>query len=82
MEDLKKALQENKVIIGMDRVLKKLRIGKLQRVYLSSNCPENFKEDIKHLGKIHKIEIIEAKKDNEELGIICKKQFSISVLGY
>ena len=82
MEEIKKALQENKVIIGMDRVLKKLRVGKLQKVYLASNCPQIVKEDIKHLGKLHKIEIIEAEKDNEELGIICKKQFSISVLGY
>ena len=82
MEDLKKALQENKVIIGKDRVLKKLRIGKLNKVYLASNCPSIIKDDIKHLAKINKIQVIEAKQDNEQLGIICKKPFSISVLGY
>ena len=82
MEDLKKALQENKVIIGADKVLKKLRNGKLEKVYLSSNCPDNLKDDIKHLAKIHKIEVVESKEDNEQLGTICKKQFSISVLGY
>ena len=82
MEDLKKALQDNKVIIGKDRVLKKLRIGKLEKVYLSSNCPEVLKEDINHLAKIHKIKVIETGKDNEQLGTFCKKTFSISVLGY
>ena len=82
MEDLKKALQTNKVIIGRDKVLKKLSIGKLQKVFLASNCPENTKEDIKHLSKIHKIDVVETKEDNEELGVICKKTFSISVLGY
>ena len=82
MEDLKKALQENKVIIGKDRVLKRLRIGKLEKVYLASNCPKSFKDDIKHLADIHKIKVIESNSDNEQLGIICKKQFSISVLGY
>ena len=82
MEDLKKALQENKVIIGKDRVLKKLRIGKLERVYLASNCPLQMKEDIKHFAKINNIKVVEAKENNEQLGIICKKQFSISVLGY
>ena len=82
MEDLKKALQEKKVIIGADRILKKLRNGKLERVYLSSNCPEILKEDIKHLSKLHKIQVKELKEDNEQLGLVCKKQFSISVLGY
>ena len=82
MEDLKKALQEKKVIIGKDRVMKKLRIGKLQKVFLASNCPKIAKEDIIHLAKLHKIEVVDAKVDNEQLGIICKKQFSISVLGY
>ncbi len=82
MEDLKKALQENKIIIGADRVLKKLRVGKLEKVYLSSNCPMRMKEDIEHLAKLHKISVISMKEDNEQLGTICKKPFSISVLGY
>ena len=82
MEDIKKALQEEKVIIGKDRVLKKLRIRKLEKVYLASNCPLQAREDIKHLAKIYNIKVVEAKEDNEQLGIICKKQFSISVLGY
>ncbi len=82
MEDLKKALQENKVIIGKDRVLEKLRTGKLEKVYLSSNCPKMVKEDIKHLADIHKIKVIETSSDNEQLGTICKKPFSISVACY
>ncbi len=82
MEDLKKALQENKVIIGTDRVLKRLRIGKIKKVFVASNCPQILREDIKHLAKLHKIEVAETKEDNEQLGVICKKQFSISVLGY
>ena len=40
------------------------------------------KEDIKHFAKINNVKVVEAKEDNEQLGIICKKQFSISVLGY
>ncbi len=82
MEDLKKALQENKVIIGKDKVLRKLRIGKLEKVYLASNCPKYLKEDAMHLAKIHQIKLKEMQENNEQLGIICKKQFSISILGY
>lgn len=82
MEDLKKALQEDKVIIGKDRVLKRLRVGKLSKVYLASNCPKLVKEDVNHLAKLYKIQVVQAKENNEQLGTICKKTFSISVLGY
>ena len=34
MEDLKKALQENRVIIGADRVLKKLRNSNIKKVFI------------------------------------------------
>ena len=82
MEDLKKMLQENRVVMGADIVLRKLRIGELKKVYLASNCPKNLREDIKHLSKIHNISVVEAKEDNEALGTICRKPFSISVLAY
>ena len=51
-------------------------------VYLASNCPQVVKEDVKHYANLYNIKVIEAKENNEELGVICKKHFSISVLGY
>jgi len=82
MEELKKFLKENKVIIGTNQVMKNLKLGKLKQVYLASNCPGNTKEDIKHYAKLNNVKVNELKENNEQLGVVCRKPFSISVLGY
>ena len=82
MKELKQALKDNKVIIGTDKVMRMLRNGKLTNIYLASNCPSNTKDDINHYAKLYNIKVNELKENNEVLGIICKKTFSISVLGY
>ncbi|MEK6835266.1 MAG: 50S ribosomal protein L30e [Nanoarchaeota archaeon] len=81
MEELKKLIKENKVIMGTNMVMRNLKLGKLKQVYLASNCPETTREDIKHYAKLNNIKVNELKENNEELGTICKKPFSISVLG-
>ena len=81
MKDLKEALKDKKTIIGTKRTLKFLKLGKLRKVYIASNCPEDIKDDVDHYAKINDIDVINLKEDNEELGILCKKSFFISVLG-
>jgi large subunit ribosomal protein L30e len=80
MEELKEALKDKKAIIGTDRTLKNLKMNKVKKVYISSNCDENVKDDLKHYCKLYSIPLIELKENNEELGIVCKKPFAISVL--
>lgn len=82
MEELKKLLKENTAIIGTNQVMKNLKIGRLKEIYLSSNCPKNTTDDIKHYAKLYDVKVNELKENNEELGTICKKPFSISVLGF
>ncbi len=82
IQDIKKAIKEKKIIIGADITLKKLRIGKLKKIYLASNCRKDTREDIIHYAKLNNVEVINLEKTNEELGILCKKPFSISVLSY
>lgn len=79
MDDLRVALKEKKVIIGKDKTLKLIRRGAIKKVYLANNCPEDLREDVKHYGKLFKVEVKETKKSNEELGVFCKKPFSISI---
>ncbi|HLC63211.1 MAG TPA: ribosomal L7Ae/L30e/S12e/Gadd45 family protein [Candidatus Nanoarchaeia archaeon] len=79
-QTLKEAIAGNKVIIGKERTFKLLRKGLLTHIYLSSNCPKEVKEDVKHYAKLFSIEISELKENNEELGIMCKKPFAISVI--
>jgi len=79
--DLKKGLVEGKVLIGREVVLKSLKNKKLSKIYLASNCPEKVKEDIKYYSDLVKVPVIVLSVDNEEIGVLCKKHFFISVLG-
>ena len=78
--EIKKALEAGKVIIGTDRTLKYLKLGKLKKVFMSTNCPKRVKDDIEHYGKMAKVDVVSLEQPNDELGVICKKQYSISVL--
>jgi large subunit ribosomal protein L30e len=81
MSDIKKDLENEKSVNGTERTLKKLKLGELKKVYVSVNCPEDIREDLEHYTKINKTELIYLKENNEELGVICKKPFPISILG-
>jgi ribosomal protein L30E len=78
MEEIKEALTKKKIIIGTTSTLKKLKMGKVAKVYVSNNCPNNVMADLDRFKKSAEIEVLD--KSNEELGIVCKKPFSISVL--
>mgnify|MGYP001568096991 CR=1 FL=1 len=79
LADLKKGLKEDKLIIGTERTLKLLRTGKINEIFISSNCKQEVKEDIKHYAKLANVKVTDLKETNEELGLLCKKPFSISV---
>lgn len=82
VDDIKKKIKEEKVIIGTERTIKTLKLGKVEKVFLTSNCPSDVKEDIEHYAKLAKIKVIKLKQPNVELGVICKKPFPISVLSF
>ena len=79
--DLKEYLTENKLIFGTEVVLKQLRKGQLNKIYLSRNCPKKVREEIDHYAKMVSIPVIRLDVDNEEISVWCKKSFFISVLG-
>ena len=80
--ELRKALKEKGLVLGSRRVINKLKNGKLKRVFLSSNCRKDLEKDVERYSKLNKTELIKLDKTNEEVGVLCKKPFSISVLGY
>ncbi len=79
--EIRKLLKQKNIIIGTEKTLKNLKLGKISKVYLSSNCQEKTINIIKHYSKLSKASLIRLKYPNDELGILCKKPFSISVLG-
>ncbi|MBI3031941.1 ribosomal L7Ae/L30e/S12e/Gadd45 family protein [Candidatus Woesearchaeota archaeon] len=78
---IQEAIAKKKAIIGTKRALTHLRTGKLVTVFTTSNCPASVKEDVDYYTKLTKCDVHELKYTNEELGVLCKKPFSISVVG-
>ncbi len=79
--DIKKGIKEKKAVVGTKQVLKSLKLGQLQKVFITINCPETVKRDIEHYIKMAKCDVEFLNVPNDELGVICKKQYAISVLG-
>jgi len=78
--EIKKLLKEKSIAIGTERTIKNLKLGKVDKVIVTSNCHEKVQKDIEYYASLGKAEILKIKYPNEELGIICKKPFAISVL--
>ncbi len=79
LNDIKKLVKTGKLIIGTNNTLNKLKNNNLAKIWLSSNVPKDIKADISKYSKINNVEIIGLDMPNDELGILCKKQFSVSV---
>lgn len=79
--DLKKELEEGRAVMGTKVVRKELGKNLLSKIYLSSNCPEKDGGELRAYAEMSKVPIVVLAISNEELGVMCKKYHSISVLG-
>lgn len=80
MEEIKKLLKTDKLILGADRTLKALREGTAKKVFVASNVSEKLLEDLEQYSKLNSTELIKTDKTNEQLGVFCKKSFSVQVI--
>ena len=81
MADFKKLLAANKLILGTEETIKKIRGGKISKVYLVSNCENSVRVDIHHLCSLGNVPCVVLSQTNDEIGVVCKKPFAISVVG-
>ncbi len=79
-EEIRKSITSEKLLIGRDEVLKNIRKGLIAKVYIAANCPKDLLDDLTAYSKISGFEVLATKVPNDELGAVCKKPFSISVL--
>jgi large subunit ribosomal protein L30e len=79
--EIKKLHAANKLVLGADETLKLLRQGKVKRVFLSSNCSPVARSDIEQLCRLGEIDCVALPQSSEEIGVLCKKPFAISVVG-
>ena len=80
--EIKKMLKAGNVLIGTERTMKSLKLGKVQKVLVSSNCPAGVEKDINYYAGLSGAELHKLDYPNDELSVICKKPFSISVLAF
>ena len=78
--ELKRMLKAGNIVVGTERTIKNLKLGRVQKVLLSSNCPANVEKDISYYAGLSHAEATKLEYANDELGVICKKPFSIAVL--
>lgn len=82
--DLTKTIQEKvkkkEVVLGYNQVIKILKTGHPKMIVLAKNIPKERKETILHNAKLSKVEVKEFDGDNTNLGLICGKPFSVSIL--
>ncbi|MDD3175258.1 MAG: ribosomal L7Ae/L30e/S12e/Gadd45 family protein [Candidatus Nanoarchaeia archaeon] len=81
MEEIRKLLDSDKMIIGLKRTIKALRKSNVAKVFLAKDCPESFLEDIEYYGNFSEVQIEKLDIPCDELGSVCKKPFHITVIG-
>lgn len=79
IEELKRLIKTDKAVLGTQRTLKLLKAGNAAQIFLSSNCPEHVKKDIGYYAKLAGTPVVSLKYPNEEVGILCKKPYPVSV---
>jgi len=82
VEQLKKALRDEKCTFGLSETMKNLKRGKVSTVFLASDCHRDVKEKLSHYGKLGKLSVMELEINGAEIGTLAKRQFSISIVSY
>ena len=79
--ELRKNVQSSKLVIGLREVRKMLKQDKLSRVFVASNLPEATLLGMRQSCEAANCELVELAIPNDELGVMCKKPFSIAAVG-
>lgn len=78
--ELKDVLKEKNIVFGTNETVKGLKLGKVKKVLLASNCPKSVKDTITHYAKIANAVVVELDVPDKEIGLLSKKPFGVSVL--
>ena len=78
--EIKKILKSGTIVIGTQSVIKNLKLGNVANVLVSSNCPSGVENSINYYAGLSGAVVNKLDLPNDELGVLCKKPFLISVL--
>jgi len=81
VDEIKKMLKSKVLVIGADRTLKALKSKELVKIFLASNAPPSLVKDVEYYAPMAGAEVEKLGTPNDELGVVCKKPFSIAAIG-
>ena len=70
--EIKKMLKSGIVVVGTERAMKNLKLGRVQKILVSSNCPASVEKDINYYAGLSNAEVHKLDYPNDELSVICK----------
>lgn len=79
-EEIQAATKASRTVVGYREVMKILKTGKVELVVVSNNMPPNMKNDIEHNAKMSDVRMEIFVGSSKDLGIVCGKPFSVTVL--
>lgn len=74
------AVDTGKVILGSNKSIQAIKLGNGELVVMAENAPKNVKADIEAYSKLSEMPVYTFKGSSVELGSICGKPFTVSVL--
>lgn len=77
---IRNAVEKGKVLLGARETLNATHNKKAKMVIVSSNCPASAREDLERYSKMSNVRVYRFKGTSMELGSVCGKPFSISML--
>ncbi len=80
-KSIRTAVDTGEAVLGERNTLKGLRAGKFKLAIVASNCKAEAKEDLMRHASINEVFVYEYPGSTLELGSVCGKPFSISMLG-
>lgn len=78
---IKTALNEKKLVMGRNDVVRMLKMGSIESVFIADNCPPNLLQELEYYTKVSAVGLHKFKENSIMLGQLCGKPFNITVLG-
>jgi len=80
-QDIRKIAESGTALMGVRETLKALRAKSLAKVFLAKNAEKENRADVMHYAQLAGTEVVDTTYTGDELGIICKRQHSVTILG-
>ena len=74
------AVDTGKVILGSNKSIQAIKLGNGELVVMAANAPKTLKEDVEVYSKLSEIPVHIFDGSSVDLGSICGKPFTVSVL--